>query len=213
MPAPMMDTYSPPDLVFDHGKGTRLYTEAGDAYLDFISGIAVNCLGPCPSQGCGRPQRAGRQALAPVQHVQGAQGDRTGREALRGDLRRPRLLHQFRRRGDGMRAQDGAPLSLCERQSAALSHHHLHRRLPRPHLWRDQCRRQSEIPRGLRPGDGRVRPGRIRRSGRREECRHRRDRGDLRRAGAGRGRCARAGGQLPARPASALRRAWSDADL
>lgn len=45
MPAPMMDTYSPPDLVFDHGKGTRLYTKDGDAYLDFISGIAVNCLG------------------------------------------------------------------------------------------------------------------------------------------------------------------------
>ena len=45
MPAPMMDTYSPPDLVFDHGKGARLYTEDGAAYLDFISGIAVNCLG------------------------------------------------------------------------------------------------------------------------------------------------------------------------
>ncbi|MHA6287324.1 acetylornithine transaminase [Maricaulis sp. CAU 1757] len=45
MPAPMMDTYSPPDLVFDHGKGVRLYTESGDGYLDFISGIAVNCLG------------------------------------------------------------------------------------------------------------------------------------------------------------------------
>ncbi|MGK0267208.1 MAG: acetylornithine/N-succinyldiaminopimelate aminotransferase [Maricaulis sp.] len=45
MPAPMMDTYAPPELVFDHGKGVRLYTEAGDAYLDFIAGIAVNCLG------------------------------------------------------------------------------------------------------------------------------------------------------------------------
>ncbi|MFS2318562.1 aspartate aminotransferase family protein [Maricaulis sp. D1M11] len=45
MPAPMMDTYAPPDLVFDHGKGARLVTEGGDKYLDFISGIAVNCLG------------------------------------------------------------------------------------------------------------------------------------------------------------------------
>lgn len=45
MPAPMMDTYAPPELVFDHGKGVRLYTEAGDSYLDFIAGIAVNCLG------------------------------------------------------------------------------------------------------------------------------------------------------------------------
>jgi acetylornithine/N-succinyldiaminopimelate aminotransferase len=41
----MMDTYSPPDLIFDHGKGTRLYTADGASYLDFISGIAVNCLG------------------------------------------------------------------------------------------------------------------------------------------------------------------------
>ncbi len=45
MPAPMMDTYAPPDLVFDHGKGPRLITDKGDSYLDFISGIAVNCLG------------------------------------------------------------------------------------------------------------------------------------------------------------------------
>jgi len=45
MPAPMMDTYAPPNLVFDHGKGVRLFTDTGDRYLDFISGIAVNCLG------------------------------------------------------------------------------------------------------------------------------------------------------------------------
>jgi len=45
MPAPMMDTYAPPNLVFDHGKGVRLVTDTGDSYLDFISGIAVNCLG------------------------------------------------------------------------------------------------------------------------------------------------------------------------
>jgi len=45
MPAPMMDTYAPPELIFDHGKGVRLFTDSGDSYLDFISGIAVNCLG------------------------------------------------------------------------------------------------------------------------------------------------------------------------
>ncbi|WP_417492270.1 aspartate aminotransferase family protein [Maricaulis sp.] len=45
MPAPMMDTYAPPELIFDHGKGVRLVTDKGDSYLDFISGIAVNCLG------------------------------------------------------------------------------------------------------------------------------------------------------------------------
>lgn len=45
MPAPMMDTYAPPDLNFERGEGVRLITDKGDKYLDFISGIAVNCLG------------------------------------------------------------------------------------------------------------------------------------------------------------------------
>ena len=45
MPAPLMDTYAPPDLVFDHGEGVRLFTEGGESYLDFISGISVNALG------------------------------------------------------------------------------------------------------------------------------------------------------------------------
>lgn len=45
MPAPLMDTYAPPDLVFERGEGVRLYTGEGKSYLDFISGIAVNALG------------------------------------------------------------------------------------------------------------------------------------------------------------------------
>lgn len=32
-------------LVFSYGKGSFLYTEAGEEYLDFTAGIAVNCLG------------------------------------------------------------------------------------------------------------------------------------------------------------------------
>ena len=45
MPAPLMDTYSPPNLDFERGKGVYLYEKGGDRYLDFISGIAVNGLG------------------------------------------------------------------------------------------------------------------------------------------------------------------------
>ncbi|WP_109261098.1 aspartate aminotransferase family protein [Hyphobacterium indicum] len=45
MPAPLMDTYAPPDLVFERGEGVRLYTAEGKSWLDFISGIAVNALG------------------------------------------------------------------------------------------------------------------------------------------------------------------------
>ena len=31
--------------VFTHGKGAKLYDENGREYLDFLAGIAVNCLG------------------------------------------------------------------------------------------------------------------------------------------------------------------------
>jgi len=42
----MMATYSPPqDLVFSKGEGAYLFTEEGDRYLDFISGIAVTSFG------------------------------------------------------------------------------------------------------------------------------------------------------------------------
>lgn len=40
-----MPVYAPPALVFTHGKGTVLYAENGDEYLDFTSGIGVNALG------------------------------------------------------------------------------------------------------------------------------------------------------------------------
>ncbi len=45
MPKPLMETYSPPDLDFVRGEGVYLHEKGGDAYLDFISGIAVNALG------------------------------------------------------------------------------------------------------------------------------------------------------------------------
>lgn len=38
-------TYAPPDVQFERGEGSYLYTKSGDAYLDFFSGIAVTCLG------------------------------------------------------------------------------------------------------------------------------------------------------------------------
>lgn len=43
----MMPTYAPPETVFTRGEGAYLFTEDNDKYLDFYSGIAVNCLGHC----------------------------------------------------------------------------------------------------------------------------------------------------------------------
>jgi acetylornithine/N-succinyldiaminopimelate aminotransferase len=43
--APILPVYSPPEEVFVRGEGLRLWTDDGTEYLDFIAGIAVNCLG------------------------------------------------------------------------------------------------------------------------------------------------------------------------
>jgi len=41
----LMATYSPPEILFDHGEGAYMFTKNGDRYLDFISGIAVTAFG------------------------------------------------------------------------------------------------------------------------------------------------------------------------
>jgi acetylornithine/N-succinyldiaminopimelate aminotransferase len=40
-----MGVYNRAPLAFERGEGVRLYTEAGEAYLDCLAGIAVNALG------------------------------------------------------------------------------------------------------------------------------------------------------------------------
>ncbi|MBS9777370.1 MAG: aspartate aminotransferase family protein [Gammaproteobacteria bacterium] len=41
----IMPCYAPPAVLFDKGEGSYLIADNGDKYLDFTSGIAVNCLG------------------------------------------------------------------------------------------------------------------------------------------------------------------------
>jgi len=41
----LMNTYRRPPIVFAHGRGCRVYDTQGNAYLDFLGGIAVNALG------------------------------------------------------------------------------------------------------------------------------------------------------------------------
>ncbi len=41
----IMPVYAPPPIAFERGEGVRLYDGDGGAYLDFVSGIAVNALG------------------------------------------------------------------------------------------------------------------------------------------------------------------------
>lgn len=46
----VMNTYSRYDLTFTEGKGPWLTDTKGEQYLDFVSGIAVNCLGHAAPQ-------------------------------------------------------------------------------------------------------------------------------------------------------------------
>jgi acetylornithine/N-succinyldiaminopimelate aminotransferase len=43
----VLGTYARKDISFTKGKGTYLFTENGDKYLDFVQGIATNILGHC----------------------------------------------------------------------------------------------------------------------------------------------------------------------
>lgn len=43
----LMNTYGRFNVTFEKGIGTKLYDTEGNEYLDFVSGIAVNCLGHC----------------------------------------------------------------------------------------------------------------------------------------------------------------------
>ena len=46
----VLDTYARKDISFKEGKGSYLFAENGDRYLDFVQGIAVNVLGHCHEQ-------------------------------------------------------------------------------------------------------------------------------------------------------------------
>lgn len=41
----IMPVYRPPEEAFERGEGVRMFTTSGEAYLDFVAGIAVNALG------------------------------------------------------------------------------------------------------------------------------------------------------------------------
>lgn len=43
----LMESYSRFDVVFENGLGTKVYDINGKEYLDFVAGVAVNCLGHC----------------------------------------------------------------------------------------------------------------------------------------------------------------------
>lgn len=43
----IMNTYGRFDVIFEKGIGSRVYDVYGKEYIDFVSGVATNCLGHC----------------------------------------------------------------------------------------------------------------------------------------------------------------------
>jgi len=43
----ILGTYARKDISFKEGKGSYVFAENGDKYLDFVQGIATNVLGHC----------------------------------------------------------------------------------------------------------------------------------------------------------------------
>eukprot|EP00487_Bulimina_marginata_P006224 TRINITY_DN25513_c0_g1_i1.p1 TRINITY_DN25513_c0_g1~~TRINITY_DN25513_c0_g1_i1.p1 ORF type:complete len:145 (+),score=35.83 TRINITY_DN25513_c0_g1_i1:166-600(+) len=43
----MVPNYAPSAVIPVRGEGSRVWDQAGDEYIDFAGGIAVNCLGHC----------------------------------------------------------------------------------------------------------------------------------------------------------------------
>ena len=157
--------------------------------------------------------RAGREGDPRLQPVPRARAGEARRPAVRAKLRGLCVLRQFRRRGDGRRDQDRAQVPRRQRAARALSHHHVRRRVPRPHARDARGRRTEEISRRLRARGRGLRPGAVRRPRGGEEGDRAADRRDPDRADPGRRRRARAGEPVPPQPARALRPARPAADL
>ena len=71
----VMNTYSRSDLNFVKGHGPWLTDIHGEEYLDFVSGIAVNC---------GGDQESGRRTDSRLQSVLESSDDRAGGPVVRG---------------------------------------------------------------------------------------------------------------------------------
>ncbi len=204
---PLMPVYPRCGVRPVRGEGVYLYGERGEKYLDFAAGIAVNALGH------GHPHltKAIQEQAATLMHVSNLYGSPAGRGAGAADrrqqLRRHGVLHQFGRRGDRVRDQDRAPLSLRQRQPAAAQADHLQERLSRPFDRRDLGDRPAQDARRLRAAAAGLRLCEVQRSRRRARRDRRRDRGLPRRDGAGRGRDDRGHARIHPGPAQGVRRA------
>ena len=165
MITPVLPTYNRANLAFERGEGVRVYTAEGDGISRFRRGRRGDELRPCPSPSGRGADRAGRRSSGTLPISTSMPGqEQLARRLIEADFRRHGVLHQFGRRGAGMRDQDGAQISRRQRQPRALPDRHLRRRLPWPHACHHRRRRPGEISRRLRTQGRGLRPGALRRS-------------------------------------------------
>src|SRR3981081_4673478 len=141
----LLPVFARVDLGFERGEGAWLIATNGERYLDFTSGVAVNALGHA------HPHlvEAITEQAKKVWHVSNLyripEGERlagrlwaarfaagvvfghsgAGGQARRGSLPARVVLGQFRLRGYEMRDQDGAQVSVRERQARTLPYYYV----------------------------------------------------------------------------------------
>ena len=111
----VMPTYRRAEIAFERGEGAYLFATDGRRYLDFASGIAVTALGHAHPHLVAALTEQAKKLWHTVQPVSDPRPAAAGRAAGGGELRRQRVLLQFRRRGDRMRPQDGAQVPRRDR--------------------------------------------------------------------------------------------------
>ena len=91
----VVQSYIRPPFVVTHGEGVTVYDSEGNAYLDFVSGIAVNALGygdPELSAAIKAAVDTGMIHISNLYHT--APHAETGGDAVRKVIRRPGVLLQ-----------------------------------------------------------------------------------------------------------------------
>ena len=140
----LLAVYARAPLAFERGEGARLWSTDGEDYLDCLAGIATTGLGHANPKlvAALKAQAEKLWHVSNIFRIPEQEALATGAADGR-DIRRPGVLHQFRHRGGGMRAEDGAQVSLGGRRSRPDRDHRFRRGLPRPQLRRRVRGRQS----------------------------------------------------------------------
>ncbi len=132
----LMSITNRPEIIFARGEGSWLFDDKGKAYLDFMQGWAVNCLGHCPPEIRDALSSQAAQLINPSPAFYNGPaielaslliqrpGHRTGQPAHHPFGLRPRLLRQHRRRGQ-RRCHQAGPQVGQGPQGWRIRDHHL----------------------------------------------------------------------------------------